>query len=78
MKKTRHSQRYKRLLRELKAARLRAGLTQTQVAQRLNAHAPFVSKCESGERRIDAIELLDFCRIYRISLAELLNAADVN
>jgi len=40
-------------------------LTQEQVAAALNRPQSFVSKCESGERRIDVVELEDFARLYR-------------
>ena len=49
------------------AARKEAGLTQTQVAKHFQTHASFVSKVESGERRLDVVELADFCRLYRIT-----------
>jgi len=32
-----------------------------------------VSKCERGERRIDLIELRDWCKALGISLPELVN-----
>jgi helix-turn-helix protein len=40
-------------------------LTQGEVAAALNRPQSFVAKCESGERRIDVIELEDFARLYR-------------
>lgn len=75
MEKRRHSKAYARLLRALLDARKRAGLTQTQVAEAFGTHASFVSKCESGERRIDVVELADFCRLYKVKLASFLHAA---
>jgi len=48
-----HLNRYKRLLKQLQAARLEAELTQAQVAKALGRPQSFVSKCESGERRVD-------------------------
>jgi transcriptional regulator with XRE-family HTH domain len=42
------------LLRQL---RREAGLTQVEVARRLDVAQSFVSKYESGERRLDVIEL---------------------
>jgi transcriptional regulator with XRE-family HTH domain len=42
-----------------------AGLTQAEVARRLSRPQSFVSKSESGERRIDFIELIYLARIYR-------------
>ncbi len=63
------SPRYRRLLEQLKAARKAAGLTQVQVATALGEPQSFVSKCESGERRIDAVELERFAKLYRKQLA---------
>lgn len=77
MQKSRFTRKYARLLTALRAARLEAGMTQTEVAQRFGAHAPFVSKCESGERRIDVVELAAFCRIYGVTLAEFLAEAGI-
>lgn len=63
-----HSNRYKAFLKRLRSARLEAGLTQVEVAQQLNQPQSFVSKCESGERRVDVVELIDFAAIYKKSL----------
>ena len=41
-----------------------AGLTQEEVAQRLGKPQSFVSKCESGERRVDVVELSRFAKVY--------------
>ncbi len=45
--------------------RLEAGLTQVDVAQALSKHQSYISKYETGERRVDFVELLDFARIYQ-------------
>lgn len=63
-----YSARYQAFLRRLRDARIEAGLTQGEVAQKLNEPQSFVSRCESGERRVDIIELVDFALIYRKSL----------
>ena len=78
MKKLRHSAKYDQLLRVLRQTRKRAGLTQTDVARKFGAHASFVSKCESGERRLDVVELAEFCRLYGVRLAALLKDAGLN
>jgi transcriptional regulator with XRE-family HTH domain len=49
---------YKAVGAALIAARERASLTQTQVAQRLRKPQSFVSNYERGQRRIDILELL--------------------
>ncbi len=59
-----HSARYKAFLAQLRRARLEAGLTQAQVAKALGRPQSFVSKCESGERRLDVVELEEFARVY--------------
>ena len=55
---------YRRFLERLKAARLEAGLTQVEVAKRLRKPQSFVSKFETGERRVDFVELVHLAGIY--------------
>jgi len=59
-----YKKRYQIFLRKLKNARIEAGLTQKEVSQLLNKPQSYVSKCESGERRIDFVELEIFAEIY--------------
>ena len=59
MPRSRSSPRYARLAQLLIEAREAAGLTQVQLALRLRRPQSFVSKVESGERRIDVVELLE-------------------
>jgi len=40
--------------------RKRALLTQTEVAKKLDRYQSFVATVESGQRRIDVVELMDF------------------
>jgi transcriptional regulator with XRE-family HTH domain len=77
MEKTTHRRAYRRLLTVLRAARERAGLTQAEVATRLDVYASFVSKVESGERRLDVVELAEFCGVYGTDLVALLKEAGV-
>ena len=63
-----HSRRYQQFLRHLRAARSDAGLTQEQVAKAFKVPQSWVSKCESGERRIDVVELERFARLYGKSI----------
>lgn len=57
-----------RLIRERKAA----GLTQTELASRMGTDQSHVSKFERGERRMDIIDFLKFCRALRIDSSGLL------
>lgn len=64
-----HAPAYREFLDRLRAARLRAGLRQADVARLLGKPQSYVSKCESGERRIDVIELAAFAEVYGRPLA---------
>ena len=52
----------KQVLRQL---RMGAGLRQEDLAMRLNEPQSFVSKYESGERRLDLIELRQLLQAWR-------------
>lgn len=60
---------YRRFLVRLREARERSGLTQVEVAKHLSVPQSFVSKCESGERRVDVVELAELARLYRRDLS---------
>ncbi|WP_435212604.1 helix-turn-helix domain-containing protein [Streptomyces sp. bgisy034] len=57
VEKSIYSAEYQRLCAVLRELRREAGLTQVQVAAELDVPQSFVSKYESGERRLDVIEL---------------------
>jgi transcriptional regulator with XRE-family HTH domain len=59
---------YAAFRKRLREAREQADLTQTQAASALKTHQSFVSKCESGERRVDYVELKEFARLYKVPL----------
>ena len=60
-------ERLKSLLRQIRAE---AGLRQVDLAERLKQPQSFVSKYESGERRLDLLELRQVCGALGISLVE--------
>lgn len=64
------------LIRELKSARLKAHLSQQQVADTLGVPQSFVSKVESGERRLDVVEFLRFVEAVDGSWKEILKRVD--
>jgi Helix-turn-helix domain len=66
---------YMRMLLRRREARAASGLTQKEVAEHFEQPQSFVSKCESGERRIDPIELARFAKLYKRPLACFLNGA---
>lgn len=57
MRKSTHTAEYAVLRAELRTSRTGAGLSQRQLAARLQFPHTWVAKVESGERRIDVIEL---------------------
>lgn len=55
-----HDARYQRIASLLVELRKQRGLLQQDLADRLGRPQAFISKIESGARRLDLIELLDF------------------
>lgn len=64
MSKNNYSKEYQYLLEQLKKARENSGLTQKEVSEKLKKPQSYISKCESGERRVDLVELKMFAKIY--------------
>ena len=62
MDKTIYSQQSERLRATLVHLREEAGLTQRQLAERLNREHSLVSRLEQGERRLDLIEFFWLCK----------------
>jgi transcriptional regulator with XRE-family HTH domain len=60
--KTQHRIDYQILPPYLREMRKNAGLTQRDLAKLLNKPQNFVHRCETGGRRIDAIELIIWCQ----------------
>lgn len=54
----------------LRQQRSSLGLTQADIAIRLDATQSFISKVERGERRLDLVELHSWCAALGISLGE--------
>jgi transcriptional regulator with XRE-family HTH domain len=59
MSRTLRSRRHEALVALLINRREKAKLTQAQLAKKLGRYQSFVARVESGQRRIDIIELLD-------------------
>ncbi len=76
MAKTIRSSGHQALCDALIAARNAAGLTQQQLADKLCQHQSFVARVESGERRIDVVELIVLARAIGVDPAKLLSATD--
>ena len=70
MEKTIHSEQYAVFLNVFRQVRQHAGMTQVQLAEAVGETQSFISKCERGERRIDVVELREFCRAFGVPLKE--------
>lgn len=64
------------LLRLLREARERSGVSQAQLAERLRMTQSAVSKCERGERRLDVVQLRRWCKAIRTSFVDLVSEFD--
>jgi transcriptional regulator with XRE-family HTH domain len=72
MSRTLGTPRHEALRAFLVERRKKAGLTQTEVAKKLGRHPSFVATVESGQRRIDVVELLDFAEAIRFDPREVI------
>lgn len=65
MSKVIYSKEHKFLVEQLKKARIKAGLDQIKIAEILGKTQSYISKIESGQRRIDVVQLKEFARVYK-------------
>ncbi len=68
MRKTIYSKDQKFLVERLKKARIDAGFDQNEIAKLLGMSQSYVSKMESGQRKIDIFQLKNLAKIYKKSL----------
>ena len=64
---TQASDEFRALLKELRSGK---GLTQADVAKRLGVPQSYVSKIETGERRMDFVETASFCEAIGVELTK--------
>ena len=65
---------YGRMLARLVQVRRSAGLNQALLAEKLGQPQSFVSQIETGERRIDMLELIAICHHLRTDPADVIVA----
>jgi len=74
---------YKKIGERLRKLRKYLGLTQEQVAEILSVGRDAILRIEKGDRKIDLQELMNFSKLYNISMDELtmeehtINSSDV-
>jgi len=64
MVKSIQTKEYAYFVDRLRQARLDAGLTQSQAAKKLGRPQSHISNIESGQQRVDVVELKRFAKIY--------------
>ncbi len=65
MSKSVYMKDYRDIIGRLKSARIEAGLAQQDVADKLGKPQSYISKIESGERRLDVVEIKMLAVIYK-------------
>ncbi len=73
-----HDKRHDQLVRGLTEVRKERGLTQKDLAKKLKRPQVYVSRVESGERRIDVLELIDICAALGIEPETLISTLKIN
>lgn len=71
-----HHSRYAKLRSVLKDVRKAAGLTQIELAERLHIEQSNLSKIERGERYLDTLLFIDFCKACGAVPAEVIARMD--
>lgn len=57
----------------IRDARVMAGLSQAQAAEKLNLQRPAISEIESGKRKVSAEEIIQLAELYRVDTSWLLH-----
>ena len=76
MSKPLHAEGYARFLRELRRAREERGVSQSDLANAMGEHQTYVSKVETGVRRLDVVELKRWLGALHLSLTEFAPVLD--
>ena len=66
-----HSKAHRKLCILLRQVREERGMTQSALAEKLEVPQSFVSKVESGERRLDILELRQVCLALDVPLRKV-------
>lgn len=69
---------YKRVLKELKNARVSKQITQEELASLANLHRTYIGSVERGERNVTIANLLKICAALQIQASTLFQTAEEN
>lgn len=76
VRKSRFTPHYARLLERLRALRTDRGVLQTELARKLGVPQQYVSRYESGETRMDIVQLWRYCRALGVSFTACCKSLD--
>ena len=65
MGRTIQSKEYALFIERMKKARLESGLKQVDVAKKMKRPQSYISRVESGEYRLDILEVKEFAKLYK-------------
>ena len=65
MTKTITTKEYARFIEKLRQARKESGLRQIDVAKKMKSPQSYISRVESGEYRLDILEVKRFAKLYK-------------
>lgn len=68
MGRTIRTKEYAVFIERMKKARLESGLRQIDVAKKMKRPQSYISRVESGEYRLDILEVKRFAQLYRKSI----------
>jgi transcriptional regulator with XRE-family HTH domain len=71
-----HSREYKIFQQELRIAREQQGISQNELARRLKTTQGYISKCESGDLRLDVAQIRAFCAALDVSFIDFMRQYD--
>ena len=64
------------LIQAMIAARQAAGMTQSELARELGCQQSLIARIESGQRRVDAVDIVHWARAVRIDPIDLIEVVD--
>ena len=76
MRKSRFTPQYAEFLSLLRGIRTRKGVLQAELAERLGIPQQYISRFETGETRMDVVQLWEYCRALGVSFPNLCRRLD--
>lgn len=77
-RKTIHAKEHVALRELLKKQRESLGLTQRDLGERLKVHHTLIGKVETGDRRLDVIEFIDYCKALDVDPCRIIDSLKNN